>query len=340
MIGRILLGSVLAGGFCAAQAPNKLPPIALQKIIEGIENPDLADLPDIMGVVQLQGIDFDLGKEQLGAILAAGNKGRRNPAEMAAFIATCWNVCQKCRARILAPMSMDELLVLLKRGGDGEILLQEVKARSVKDLDISEGTANVLRAAGATERLVNLLVPDDKVPTIPLIGYKTLELKHAEDYDPSAPVGWLKVTAQLPANSTSEFNFKHNSLFGRAVSGGEATNLGSYFNKPAPRKTGIELVDFSSNLDGGEVSGGDEKRAGGVFGIGKGKPKDEKAKDAPVLEVAYLGGDADGRNSFQIRLTNKQNTPQQYSFMLRWRVLTTPKPPDPGSKKPTPASKK
>jgi hypothetical protein len=337
---RVILGSVLATVFCAAQAQTQLPPVALDKIIQGIENPDLADVPDIMGVVQIQGIAFDLGQEQLSAILAAGNKGRRNPVEMAAFIAACWNVCQPCQARLFAPMSLDELLTTLKRRHDNDLLLQEVRARHVKDLDISEGTANVLRASGANEELVALLVPDDKVPTIPLIGYNTLELKHAEDYDPSASEGWLKVTAELPPKSSSEFVFKHNSLFGRALTGGEPTILGAYFNKPAPRNTDIEHLEFNSNLEGGGVTGSDEKRSGGLLGIVKGKPKDEKAKDAPVLEVTSIGGDADGRQAFQIRLANNQISPQQYSFTVRWRMLTAPKVPAPAPAKPARPAKK
>jgi hypothetical protein len=287
---------------------------------------DLIQMPVVIGGIRDRGISFDLGTPQLAAILSASIEGKRNTSEMAELLNASLSGCQKCRARFFAPMSMDELQTMLKRWGSGDALVQEVRARQVKDLDISEGTANVLRAAGANETLVTLLVPDDKVKISPLIGYNTFELKHAEDYDPSAPAGWLKVTTELPANSTGEFVFKHNSLFGRAVNGGEPTNLGSYFNKPAPRKTGMELVDFNSNLESLDASGADDKR--------KAKPND-KAKDAPVIEVAYLGGDADGRNAFQIRLTNKQSRPQQYAFTVRWRVLTTPKPPEPSLKKPS-----
>jgi hypothetical protein len=110
--------------------------------------------------------------------------------------------------------------------------------------------------------------------------------------------------------------------------------LGAYFNKPAPRNTDIEHLDFNSNLEGGEVSGIDEKRSGGLRGLVKGKPKDEKVTDAPVLEVAYLAGDADGRQAFQIRLANKQSTPHQYSFTVRWRVLAAPKVRAPAPTKP------
>ena len=338
MIPRVIFSSFLATAFCVGQAQTQLPPVALDGILRGIENPDLADVPDITAVVRMQGIAFDLGQEELQAILAAGNKGRRNPVEMAAFIEACWNVCQRCQARLLAPLSMEELLAKLKRGHDNDLLLQEVRARRVKDLDVKDGsTANVLRAYGANDALVAFLVPDDKIPTIPLIGYNTLQLKHAEDYDPAAAEGWLKVTAEFPAKSTSEFVFKHNALFVRALTGGAPTNVGAYFNKPAPRNVPNERLDFTSNLDGAEVSGSDEKGSGGT---GKGKPKDQKKKDAPVLEVAYLGGDNEGRQAFQIRLANNQTTPEEHSFMVRWRVLTSPKAPAPTLTKPGRPAKK
>jgi len=109
-------------------------------------------------------------------------------------------------------------------------------------------------------------------------------------------------------------------------------------NKPAPRNIPVERLELNSNLQSAEVSG-DEKKNGGFLRIGKGKPKDENAKDAPVLEASYLTADSDGRNAFQIRLTNKQNSPQQYSFTIRWRVLAAPKSPAAAPAKLVPAKK-
>jgi translation elongation factor EF-1beta len=322
-----------------AQIKPASPPVEFDPLLEALKS-EVIDVNVVIKGIQDRGIAFDLGKAQLEAIVSSAAEGKRRPGEIAAVIAASLDSCQKCYARFLAPLTQEELLALLKRGHDNDILLQEVKARGVKDLDISEANANVLRAAGANEELVRFLVPDDKVKISPLIGYKTFELKHAEEYDPSAPEGWLKVTAEIPANSASEFFFKHNALFGRAVNGGEPTVLSAYFNKPAPRNTDFEHIEFTPTLEGGEATGGDEKRGGGFrLGIGKGKSKDEKAKEAPPLDVAYPGADDTGRNSFQIRLANKQATPQQYSFTLRWRVLTAPKP-APAPLKPAPSSKK
>jgi hypothetical protein len=318
-----------------AQLKPAAPPVTFDGLMGVLKN-DLIPMATILDGVRNRGIDFDLN-QKLAEILAGAAEGHRTPGETATLITASLDSCQKCRARFLAPLTLEELLVLLKKGGDPGALLQEVKVRHVKDLDVSEGTANVLRAGGAKEELVTFLVPDDKIPTIPLIGYNTLVLKHAEDYDPAAPAGWLKVSVEIPANSAGEFVFKHNSLFGRAVSGGEPMNLGAYFNKPAPRNTDLAHLDFTSNLEAGEVSAGDEKH-GGFLGIGKGK-KDDKAKDIPIIEVAYIGGDADGRNSFQIRLTNKQSSPQQYSFTVRWMELTAPKTPATAPAKPSPAKK-
>jgi len=334
----IFLGFVLIALRVSAQVPPVAPPVEFDPLREALRH-DAIPMADVMKNIQNRWTDFDLGDSQLAALLSAANEGKRSPAEIGALLRTLLDACQKCHARVLAPLTLDELLLDLKRAGERNALMQEVKVRKVKDLEISEASANVLRAAGANEELVGFLVPDDKVKISPLIGYKTFELKHAEDYDPSAPEGWLKVTAEIPANSSSEFVFKHNALFGRAVSGGEPTVLGAYFNKPAPRNTDFEHIDFTQSLEGGEVTVGDEKRSGGFLGIGKGKSKDDKGKEAPSMDVAYPGADDTGRNSFQIRLANKQSTPQQYSLTIHWMVLAAPKPLTAAPTKPSPAKK-
>ncbi len=326
---------VLTCSIGVAQVKPASPPVEFDPLLEALKT-DGIEMNFVIKGIQDRGIAFDLGQSQLEAIVSAATEGKRRPAEIATLIAVSLDSCQKCYARFLTPLTQEELLALLKRNHDSDLLLREVRARGVKDVDISEANANVLRAAGANEELVGFLVPDDRVKISPLIGYKPVELKHAEDYDTTASEGWLKVTAQIPANSTSEFIFKHNSLFAQAVAGGEPTNVAAYFNKPAPRNTKIDLLQFSGSLEGGEATPGDEKR-GSLLDRVKGKPKD-KGKDAPPIEVAYLGADDTGRNSFQIRVANKQSTAQPSSFTLRWMILTAPKPP--AAAKPSPASAK
>jgi hypothetical protein len=318
----LIVGLTCTCGF--AQVKPASSPVDFDPLLDALKT-NAIEISFVIQGIQDRGIAFDLSKSQLEAIVSAAMEGKRRPGEIAAVIAAALDNCQQCYARLLAPLSSDELLTLLRRGHDDAILLQEVKARGVKDLEISEANANFLRAAGANEEVVSFLVPDDKVKISPLIGYKTFELKHAEDYDPSAPEGWLKVTTEIPANSTSEFAFKHNTLFGRAVKGGEPTVRSAYFNKPTPRHTDFAHIKFTASLEGGEVTEGDEKRSG-FFGIGKGRSKDEKAKDAPSMDVAYPSEDRTGRNSFQITLANKQSTPQQFSFMVRWTVTGAPQP--------------
>jgi len=319
-----------------AQVKPASPPVEFDPLLEALKS-DVIEMNFVIKGIQDRGIAFDLGRSQLEAIVSAGSEGKRRPAEIAALIAVSLDACQKCYARFLKPLTQEELLTLLKRNHDSDLLLQEVKARGVKDVDVSEANANVLRAAGANEQLVGFLVPDDKVKISPLVDYKTFELKHAEDYDPSATEGWLKVTAQIPANSTSEFIFKHNSLFARAVAGGEPNTLAAYFNKPAPKNMSIDLLQYSGNLEGGEVNAGDEKR-GSLIDRVKGKTKD-KGKDALTIEVVYLQADDTGRNSFRIRVANKQSTPQQSSFTLRWMALMDPKPLTAAKPSLTPAKK-
>jgi hypothetical protein len=215
-------------------------------------------------------------------------------------------------------MTAEELKNLLKSNLPRQAILQEVRARGVKDLEISEPAANMWRKAGASQELIDLLVPDDKIPALPVVGYKPLPLKHAEEYDPAAPKGWLKAAAQMPANSQSEFIFQHNALFVRAVKGEEPSDVVAYFNKPTPRNTAAEFVDFNPGLEGATAA--DEKR-GGLLGLRKGKT----SIVAPAIEASYLVATDDGRNAFRIVLTNKDMNPQQYSFYLRWQVLTTPK---------------
>jgi hypothetical protein len=319
----VILGCVLLTVCAVAQTEQAEPRVSLNVLVEGLGDPDLIEVSALTQEIQRRGIDFDLGK-QLGAILAAATKGKRDPEQVADLVMACLSACQDCRARFLAPMTSDELLARLKSGFTPASVLREVQARGVKDLDDSEAAAHMWRSKGATEELVNLLLPDDKIPSFPLVGYTALTLKHAEEYDPGAPKGWLKITAQIPANSQNEFVFQHTALFVRAVKGAEPTDVIAYFNKPAPRNTTVDLVDFNSGLEGGPAA---EEKRGGLLGLRKGK-----AVVAPVIEASYMVGRDDSRNAFRVVLTNKDTSPQQYSFYLRWQVLITPKVSTPAPK--------
>jgi hypothetical protein len=193
-----------------------------------------------------------------------------------------------------------------------EAILQEARARGLKDVEISEPAAHELREAGASEELVNFLVPDDKVPTVPLIDYNTLALKRAEEYDPGAVEGWLKITLELAIGSQSEFILKHTGLFARSVQGPAPTNVSAYFNKPAPKNMAAELIDPKWNI---EVV---DERTGVLVGLRKRK--------LPVVDVSYSGAGLDGRHVFKIVIANKEASPQRYLFSLRWRVRTRKSP--------------
>jgi hypothetical protein len=299
----------------AQVTPSELP-VSLNVLLEGIGDPDLVEIPTLTQEIQRRGVDFDPGK-QLSAILSAASKGKRDPEQVAALVTACLEACQDCRARLYAPLTTEELRALLKSGFAPGTILQEVRARGVKDLEISEPSANMWKAAGASDELVAFLVPDDKIPVSPVVGYKALPLKHAEEFDPSASEGWLKIAAELPSHSESEFIFKHNGLFLQVKKGDEPTSLSAYFNKPAPRNTPRELIDFKLELEGA---------GGGEGPPQKGKPKGKQPPKVNPAEAAYLGSGADGRDAFRVVLVNEEVTPQQYSVGLRWRVLITPKP--------------
>ena len=254
------------------------------------------EVKDLTGKVQTNGIEFDLNNKTLAEILAAATKGNADPIQVAELINACLRACQDCRARLLAPMTVDELKTLINWG-------------FAPNLEISEGAANLLRKAGANEELISLLIPDDKLPTFPLAGYQTMALQHAEEYDANATEGWLKVTIELPGNSQSEFIFKHTGLFVRATRGDVAKDLGCYFNKPAPRSTDATTIEQRTDL--AEV---DKKT--GILGARKHKL---------TVEASYLAADPDGRNAFKIVVVNKDATSQQCSFKLSWHVLTKPK---------------
>ena len=176
------------------------------------------------------------------------------------MITAALNACQDCRARYFTPMSLEELQTLLKRFTP-EAVFREVRARGVTGLEMSVATANVLRASGAKEDLIAFLVPDDKIPTIPLVApYKTAPLKRAQEYDPAADEGWLKISAELEPNSQTEFIFKHTALFLKTVEGAEPKDIQAYFNKPAPRNKTAEFVDIECGLEAPELACGPEVR--------------------------------------------------------------------------------
>ena len=323
---RILFLAVLCFAWLRGQAPPADSRIVLDDLLTALSDPGIAEVPELRDAVQRNGILFDLGNQQLGQILAAGAAGKRDPRQMAALINACLAACQDCRARNLTPLSLEELQTLLKRFTP-EAVFREVRARGVNGLEMSEATANVLRASGAKEDLVAFLIPDDRIPTIPLVApYQAAPLQRAQEYDPAAQQGWLKISMELAPGSQSEFIFKHNALFFKPVQGGEPKDIQAFFNKPAPRNKTDEFIDIECGLDAPELACGpearDEKRGTWVRSV---QPKKSKSK-TPLAEYTYLAPDADGRAGFQIAVANPEKTAQKYSVNLRWRVLDAPKP--------------
>ncbi len=289
-------------------------PVPLAWLATGLGDPDAAEIPELISEVRRVGLGFDLGEPELAAILKAAADGKRNSDDVAKLVMVCLNACEKCRARAIAPLTKADLKTLLKWGFSPDAIWDEARIRTVPDMEISKATADELRETGALDDLIARLLPDDKMPTAPPEGeYRTLALRNSETYNANAPKGWLKVTADLPANSQNEFVFKHSALFARAVKGEEATvDLeNSAFNRPTPRNTEkvyVELEDqFLDNLD---------QKSGLRRGAAKVK-----------FSVEYLAADPDGRNAFQIQIMNMDKNPQRCSFSFGWKVRTTPKPP-------------
>jgi hypothetical protein len=321
-----LLALVLLTPVSRGQAPTAQP-YKLPDLIEGVANPGFADIPELTDSVRRLGIDFNVGDQELGEIIDAGAKGKRNPGEMAGLIRAVLNACQDCRARYLTPLSVEELQTLLKRFTP-EAVFREVRARGVTGLEMSGATANFLRASGAREDLIAFLVPDDKIPTIPLVApYQTVVLKRAHEYDPGAQEGWLKINMELPPGSQSEFIFKHTALFIQTTEGAGPKDIQAYFSKPAPRNKTAEFIAIECGLDSPELVCGQEvldpKRGTWVRSV---QPKKSKNK-TPLAEYTYVAPDDDGRAGFRIAVSNPEKTPQKYSVNLTWRVLDAPKPP-------------
>ena len=294
---------------CIAQSKGEAPPVKIEDLMEGLQNPEIVKVSELITIIQQQGIAFDLQDKELGDLLAAGVRGKRESTEMAALILACLQVCQNCRARVLSPMTKDEVKTLLHLGFSQEAILHEARVRGLKDMEISEPAAFELREAGASAELVDALVPDDKVLTIPITGYETLDLKRAEDYDPKAEEGWLKITAESAPASQTEFIFKHTGLFARAIQGSLPKDLTAYFNKPAPKNVAEESIDFNRNIEAV-----DEKS------VAVGPSRKRKQPPPSLIEVSYLGAGSDGRNAFKIVVANRDSITQRFTFNLHWRV--------------------
>ena len=321
------LAFVLAVSVLNGQTPSE--PYTLPDLLLGIENPKFAEIPDLTDSLRNRGIDFNVSDQELGKIIEAGNKGRRDPREMAGLIREVLNACQSCRAHAYAPMSIDEFRAILKRFSP-DAVLQEVKARGVTGLELTPATANVLHEWGAKDDLIAFLVPDDKIPTIPLQApYQPAPLKRADEYNPGATEGWLKINMELAPGSQSEFIFKHNALFVKPVTGGTPNDIQAFFNKPAPRNKTAEFIDIDCGLENPAMACGqearDEKRGSWVRSV---LPKNSKIKTS-LIDYTYLAPDDDGRAGFQIAVANPEKTAQKYSVYLRWKVLDAPKPPPP-----------
>jgi hypothetical protein len=328
----LLFLTVFSSAMLTAQSEDSR--IILQDLLDALADPEVARVPQLSDSIQRNGIQFDLKDEVLGKILDAGRQGKRDPKEMAALVTAALSVCQNCRARYFTPMSLEELQTLLKRFTP-EGVFREVRARGVTGLEMSLGTANVLRASGAKEDLIAFLVPDDKIPTIPLQPpYKTAPIKRAQDYDPAASEGWLKISMDLPAGSQSEFIFKHNALFVKTTQGDEPKEIQAYFNKPAPRNKTAEFVDVECGLDNPVMAACGQETRDEKRGILVRSAFWKKSK-TPIIEYTFVAPDGDGRAGLQIAVANPEKTAQKYSAYVRWKVLDAPKasPPSLGGKR-------
>jgi hypothetical protein len=316
MIQITVLASMLSLTCGAAQVQVE-PPLDVDLLTRLIGDPRVNDpsvnVPALTREIQSRGISFNL-ENYLTQILRAGLRGKRDPDEMAALVLAGLHACQDCRTRMLTPMTKEELLTLKKWRFSTEAILDEARIRGVKDIEITESAANELRSAGFSEDLVTLLVPDDKVPVAALEGYVSIPLKRSDEYNPAAPEGFVKVTSEVPAKSQSEFVFKHNRLFAKAVNGKEPKDVSGYFNKPAPRNAKTESVRIKW---GAQVT---DKETNKVRNLSS----ESKSKGKPEIEVSYLESGPDDRSRFLIRIANEHNQ-QQYSFWLVWTVVTTPK---------------
>ena len=326
-VARLVLLAIFSLAMLAAQPADTR--IVLQDLLDALADPEVAKVPELSDSILRNGIQFDIKDDVLGRILDAGRQGKREPKEMAALITTALNACQECRAHYLTPLSLEELQTILKRF-TAEAISREVHARGVNGLELTPATANVLREWGAKEDLITFLVPDDRIPTIPLQPpYVAAALKRADEYDPEAKEGWLKISAELAPGSQSEFIFKHNALFLKSVTGPEPKDVQAFFNKPAPRNKTAEFIDIECGLESPAIACGqearDEKRGSWVRSV---LPKNSKNK-TPLVDYTYVAPDGDGRAGFQIAVANPEKTAQKYSVYLRWKVLESPKPPPP-----------
>jgi hypothetical protein len=326
---RLFFLLILALAAVAGQ-PARDEGIALDALVKALATPEAAEVSELVETIQSNGIQSQLTDEDLGRILQAGRDGNRDPKEIAALIRVALAACQTCRARYLAPISLDELQTLLKRFTP-EAVSREVHARGVNGLQMTTGTANVLRSWGAKEDLIAFLVPDDKIPTIPMLPpYKLASIKPAQEYDPAAKEGWIKISTELAPGSQTEFFFKHNALFVKPLQGDEPKEVQAYFNKPAPHNKTGEFIDVECGLESPAIQCGQEVKEEKKGGLRLGLPKSSKTKTA-TIEYSYVAPDNDGRAGFQIAVSNPDKTAQKYSVYLRWRALDAPRPPLPSS---------
>jgi hypothetical protein len=318
-----LLVLTISLGCVLAQDRNADGRWGLDDLSLALESDELVpDVSTITEAILSRGINFD-AEQRLGDILASAAKAKRDPQKISTLISACLRVCQTCRARALAPMTEEDLRVLLTQWHfSPEAIIREVETRGVKGLPNDDAQVTQLRAWGASEDLIKLVLPDDKIPALSRgDDYKRLALKRAVDYDPSAQTGVLSFSADLPANSQSEFVFVHTGLFVKALKGEAPVKVDAYFDKPGPRNVPEELIDYGDFKLEGLESPVDEKSSGSIFK--KGKPKIVPPK--PLVLSYSSVPDADGRNPFTFTLANNGTAPQHFKFTLHWQVLTTPK---------------
>jgi len=301
----------------------------LEVLRDGLADPQLVNQISVLtDTVRRDGIRFDVGGRELGILLGAAIVGKRDPNEVAEFVVACLAACEQCRSRAVAPMTKEEIKKLTEWKFSEESILAQARARGVKEVEPSAAGVAALRESGASDRLIQLVIPDDRLVAPPISGYRQLALKHAEEYDVTAERGWLKVTAKFPASGYHQFYLRHTSLFYKPVESEEISEVGAYFNQPVPRSTSTELLDFKAVFDPLPSPPPQTAAAKPSRFRGKAAPA-PKLEPSPTIDAYYEPQSPGGFNQFRIVIRNEGAPAQYYTFKLSWQVLTTPKPPPP-----------
>ncbi|MCW5976558.1 MAG: hypothetical protein KIT09_00700 [Bryobacteraceae bacterium] len=205
-------------------------PVSKALLIKRLETEEaVLPTPDLVLLIQRDGVDFAMTPEIEDDLLIAAGRGGRSETAILELMSVVRGACRSCSAP--GPLDPEEALRLLaSRGGPAEVARQ-FRTRGAGDGFEDPAFARKLQDAGAPVELLRVLFP--KPPALLSEGMERLPLRQSEDYDEDRPSGYADI--KLDIDAAVDIRVVYDTLSYILLRGAPAANAGSQYSQPVPR---------------------------------------------------------------------------------------------------------